>query len=324
MIYQVVLNGQYDLQEVTEDIRVSDSLGDISLHLSFQFVVSSDFPNLEEGHTIDVIGVPYGETSTKTLYSGVVWATDETDNGSYKTLAVDVYERTIYLKKSEEEYIFLSGQTAADRIRRYASDWNIPLGNIPNTITKLEKAVYRAQPISSMIQKDLNETATKGGKLYIPRISLNRLDLYEIGSNMDIWLLEDVETKTKSRTLENAVTKVKVLGKEVEGKSSPVIATVSKDTNKYGTLQKIIQDEKITKKSDAETAANKLLFGVEESSTVSAPGINTLRAGDRVKIDGKELIITSLNQPLAEGATMSLQLGSIDYVRRKYFGETVG
>lgn len=87
------------------------------------------------------------------------------------------------------------------------------------------------------------------------------LELYELGTNKDVYVLERVTDTTQSRTLEGAATRVKVLataasesGNEVPSK---VMALEEKDIAKYGTLQVIVQDDEVKSGSAARELAQK-------------------------------------------------------------------
>ncbi|RDY70326.1 phage portal protein [Halobacillus trueperi] len=322
MTYEVVLDGQYDVTDTTADLTMEESIEEVSVRITANFLKVEGFPDLLGGEDVRISG-PFFQSSVKSLlFKGVAWEVEDQKRGG-KQVSLTAYDRTIYMAKSEDEYLFSSGGKASSRIKKYASDWGIPLGEIADTSVSLAKAVYRAQPIYRMIQQDLAETSDKGGELFIPRIDNDKLHLVEIGSNSEVWLLESTEEVTRSHSLENAVTKVKVLGKEEENKRTSVLATVTKDTGKYGTIQKVLQDSKVKTKSDAEKAGRKMLSGPEETVTVRTFDINVIRAGDQVRLDDRDLFVISVKRTLAPGGMMTLSLGDKDMIRRKYYGESI-
>lgn len=321
MSYEFIVDRKYDISDLNESIEMEESLDEVSMRVTGTFLKTSDFPNLKGGEDFAIFGKPYGTTRIKQLFSGVVWDINDNKRGSSK-ITLSVYDRSIYMAKSEDEYLFSKGKTATQRIKQYASDWGIATGKFDNTYIGLSKAVYRAQPIQRMIENDLIETSDKGGGLFIPRMNLNKLELVHIGNNREVWILEPTEEIGRNRSLENMVTRVKVLGKEEENKRSPVLATVSKDTNKYGTIQKVLQDDKVKNKADAEKAGRKMLTGPEETRTVRMLDINTIRAGDAVKLEGKELFVISVKRNLGPSGMMTLELGSLDLIRRRFYGRS--
>lgn len=322
MPYELIVDRKYDVRELNELLVMEESIEEVSARVTATFVKTSDFPKLEGGEDFTIFGKAHGTNKIVQLFSGVVWDIFENKRGANK-ITLTCYDRSIYMAKSEDEYLFPGNETATQRIKQYASDWGIPLGTIADTGFKLAKAVYRAQPIQRMINNDLIETADKGGSLFITRMNVNKLELVQIGSNKEVWILEPTESISYNRTLDNAVTQVKVLGKETEDKRSPILATVSKDTSKYGTIQKVLQNEKVKTKADAEKAGGKLLAGPDETYTVTMPDINTIRAGDAVKLQNKELFVISLRRRMGPAGMITMELGSLDLIRRRFYDRSV-
>jgi len=200
--------------------------------------------------------------------------------------------------------------------------------------------------------------------MYRPRMTSAGLELYRIGSNKTIWELDILESQSHKRTLEGAVTQVKVLGqkpkkekkqrkkkKKKKGKDKdkdkdvktlaattpskpsnepkkepdmplPILAVVKGQTDKYGTLQQVIQDSSIETAAQATTAAKKLLTGVQETFSVTGPDINLIRAGDKVKLGDRYLIVTAITHDLGYPGSMDLDLAPEDKVRRDYFARS--
>ncbi|TMV48112.1 phage portal protein [Paenibacillus mesophilus] len=323
--YEVVLDNRYMLGDLIESMTLEESLDEIAYRATVNMMMPADFPGIRPGQEIRVSGIPYrGSDMVYLLNPGVVWECQNSYRGADR-LEVTLYDRTIYLAKSDDEYLFPAGQTASQRLEKYAADWNIPLGQIPDTVYTLSKKVYRSQSIYSMIVSDLKETARKGGWMYRPRMTPNGLELFPIGGNETVWALEpggNLESITQRRTLEGAVTKVKVLGKEDNPESATeILAVETKETELYGTLQKVVMDSDITTVSEAVTAAKSFLAGIQETLSVSAIDVNTIRAGDKVELvgSGMELIVTSVKHELGRPGKMNLELASLDYVKRRCF-----
>lgn len=319
MSYEVVLDNRYFLSELVQEISLEESLEEISYRASIRLVVTPDLPGIIPGQEIRISGIPYGGTGmTYLLHPGIVWECSSS-NSSTKYLSLTVYDRTIYLAKSEDERLMPSGQTASDRLKLYAKEWGIPVGNLPDTRISLARNIKRTQTIYSMIQEDLKETADKGGELFRPRMTTSGLELIKLGDNKTKWDLEVIEDVTQSRTLEGAVTQVKVLGAQAsDEKLAPVLAVVKKDVEKFGTLQKVIQDSKIETIDQAQKAAQKTLIGIQETFSVTAPDINLIRAGDEVRLNGTTLWVTRVTHRLGTPGHMDLELALPGKVRRDY------
>ncbi|MDQ0170258.1 XkdQ/YqbQ family protein [Paenibacillus tundrae] len=327
MTYQVIIDDQYDVTKLVETITLKDSLEQIAYQANIRLAVSasSGLPSISPGMPVRISGVPFGEKAkVPLLHPAVIWEVESSNSGT-KRLSLTVYDRMIYLEKSEDEFLLPKDQTATQRLKTYAKEWKIPCATLPDTKTKLGKAVYRAQTIFSMMFADLKETAKSGGDMYHPRMMSSGLQLYKIGSNTKVHELDRLIDLTQMRTLEGAVTKVKVMaasesgsGKEVPSK---VLAIEQEGVAELGTLQKLVEDDQVKTAAAAKKLAKSRLAGIQETFTVTAPDINTIRAGDAVLLKGLKLIVMSVSRDLAGAGTMTLELATAEMVRRRVYLE---
>ncbi|SEK74082.1 hypothetical protein SAMN04488688_102138 [Paenibacillus sp. cl141a] len=325
MSYKVILQDQYDLSPLVEAINLRDSLEQVAYQGTVNLVVTPDMPPISPGMAIRISGIPYGKKDyVPLLHPAVVWEV-ETSNNGVKRMTLTLYDRTVYLDKSEDEYLFPAKQTATQRFKKYAADWNLKIAVLPDTEKQLGRSVYRAQSIYASMFADLRETAKAGGKLYHPRMISSGLELYELGTNKEVYILEAITDTTQSRTLEGAATKVKVLataasetGQEVPSK---VMAIEEKDIAKYGQLQAIIQDDEVKSPAAARQLARSKLRGIRETISLNAPDINTIRAGDAVMLGSMKLLVISVSRELGNPGSMMLELGSYDDVKRRFYLE---
>jgi hypothetical protein len=61
--------------------------------------------------------------------------------------------------------------------------------------------------------------------------------------------------------------------------------------------------------------------GEETISVKAVKDINTIRAGDKVSLKGQELFVIDVNHDIKNIAKMDLSLGTIPYIRRKFYSE---
>jgi len=349
MSYRVLLAGTHYLEELVDSISLEDSLDEISYRATIKLAITPDLPDITPGQEIRILGIPPGSTTLSTLLAGVVWECEENTNQS-RRLTVTVYDRTIYLAKSDDERLMPAGQTASQRLKAYAQDWSIPISSIQDTKIALARDVKRTQSIYAMIAADLKETVDKGGDMFRPRMTPAGLELYKLGSNA--WDLEVIEETTRRKSLEGAATVVKVLGTEQksspaaddtsgmtleeiarkyagslneDGKittpelPSPVLAIVKGDTAKLGTIQKVLQDSKIKSLDQATKAGRKELAGVQETLSANGIDINTIRAGDVVRLNDTQLYVTRVRHDLGDPGHMELELAAEEKVRRDFY-----
>ncbi|NMI04486.1 phage portal protein [Paenibacillus sp. SZ31] len=328
MTYKVIVDDKYDITKLVETITLKDSLDQIAYQANIRLAVSasSGLPSISPGIAVRISGVPFGEKSlVHLLHPAVIWEVESSNSGT-KRLSLTVYDRMIYLEKSEDEFLLPKNQTATQRLKTYAKEWKIPYATLPETKTKLGKAVYRSQTIFSMMFADLKETAKSGGEMYHPRMTPGGLQLFQVGSNAKVHELDRLIDLTQMRTLEGAVTKVKVMaasestsGKEVPSK---VLAIEQNGVEELGTLQKLVEDDQVKSTTAAKKLAKSHLTGIQETFTISAPDVNTIRAGDAVLLKGLKLIVMSVSRDLSAGpGTMTLELGTAELVKRRYYLE---
>lgn len=337
--YDVVLQGGHFLREAVEKITLEERLDEIAYRATIDMTVPGDqytgMPIIKPGHEMQVIGVPFGSSTISHVFNaGIAWDV-QIVNQQRRHWNVIMYDKTIYMAKSEDEYFFEEGTTASQRIRQIAGDWGLPIHSIPDTGQPLAKALHRAKNLWSIIQEALQETAEKSGRMWRLRMmpgtitttpkykfTPGGLELVELGKNDPVWVLEfesNLEQVTQRQSLDGAVTKVKVLGNASKDARSPVLGVVTGETN-LGTLQKVHTEHKATDAAAAMKVANNMLAGVQETVNVTAIDINTIRAGDHVHVEGwPELLAISVKHDCGSPGHMSLQLADVKYIRRRYY-----
>lgn len=319
-MYTVILRGNMNLKNLKLKISLNETIDSIAYTANIQMVVPKEMSKnltLMEGDSVEII-----KNKTKeTVFKGVIWDKN-TDSGHIKVGSLVCKERTIYIEESEDEYLFKEGTTATQRAQQMCGDWGIPIGDFEDTSIPLAKAPPKINTIYSMMMDDLRETAQKGGSLFKYRMQ-NKLDLIKIGSNSNVYDVSNILIKVnQTGTLNGAVTKVKVLGKKEENIKSPVIGTFSKNTDKLGTFQKLIQDEKISDVSTAKAKAEAMFSKGEGNIQVTAIDIPEIRAGDKVKLNGMTLYATSVTHDLGEPGQMTLGLETLEQIRGKYYANS--
>ncbi|ASN68295.1 putative XkdQ-related protein [uncultured Caudovirales phage] len=314
---EVILKSNYKIQNLVEEITLAEALDGIAYTASIKLMQTEELKKIgiNKGDSIKIIDISAESNKNTVIFNGVIW--DKSYSRKTKEVNITCKERTVYLEESEDEYLFGEG-TATQRINQYCKDWNIPTLSLLDTKIKLAKTGCRKETILSMMLKDLKETAQKGGNLYKLRM-LDKLNLIQLGSNKVVWKLENIAEDVQEHTsLEGAVTQVKVLGKNDDESKSPVIGVYKKDNSKYGTLQKVIQDEKVTSANEAKKRAESLFNIGEDTIRVNcAKDINTIRAADKVDLNGANYYVIDITHNL--NREMNINLGSMEYIRRKFY-----
>ncbi|KEI92614.1 XkdQ/YqbQ family protein [Clostridium botulinum] len=314
----IILRNKYKIDNLIEGIQLSESIDGIAYTANINLVETEELKRLgiAKGHSIEIYDIDFETKKNKQVFKGVIWDIDKSRKS--KKITLTCKERTIYIEESEDEYLFGEG-TATQRIIKYCRDWGIPTASLVNTRAKLAKAVYRSDTILGMMIKDLKETAQKGGNLYKLRM-LDKLNIIQLGSNKTVWRLETIaEDINFKSSLEGMITQVKILGKQEENKKTPVTGVYKKDTSKYGTIQKLVQDEKIKSSAEGRKRADALFNTGEETAHISGIGINSIRAGDKVSVNGQILYVIDVTHNLGSTGRMDLTLSNLNYIRRKFY-----
>ena len=330
----LVLKNKYKIQLLSESVTLKDALDAIAYTLDISLIETEELKSIgiAKGDSIELYDYEFESGSYAQIFSGVIW--DMSKNKKSKKISITGKERTVYIEESEDECLWTEGQTLSQRGKIIANDWGIPIGSFPDTGIGLAKD-KRRESLYSMMKKDLKETAQKGGGIYRLRMDV-KLDLVELGSNTNIYKLDNIiEELDEKDSLDGAVTQVKVLGKktstdndssssssEKELALSPVIGVFKKDTETYGTIQKIVEDDKVDDYAKAQTKANSLFSNGETSKSINCcKDINTLHAGNTVSVYGEIFCITELTHTLGSAGKMSLTVMKMEDVRRKFYSE---
>jgi hypothetical protein len=97
------------------------------------------------------------------------------------------------------------------------------------------------------------------------------------------------------------------------------LAIVKGSVSQYGTIQRILRDEKITTTSAAKIEAQRTLrdpMRVYEFSTID---VNTIPAGDKIIPNDSNYIVLSCTHNCGTPGRMSISAANMDYVRLEYF-----
>jgi len=316
----IIFKNKYKIENLNEGISLSEAIDGIAYNATINLIETSELRSLglSKGNSIEIYDTDFETKKMIRIFNGVIWEISKSGK-IIKHLTLICKERTIYLEESEDEYLFPEGQTATQRAKKYCDEWGIPIGDLSNTLILLPKTVYRNNTIYDMMLKDLKETAKKGGNLFKFRMK-DKLDIVELGSNKTIWKLETIAENIRQKSsLEGIITQVKVLGKQEENQKTPVVGIYKKNTEIYGTIQKILQDEKIKNTTEAKNRAETLFNAGEESIGVSGIDINTIRAGDKVSLNGVILYVIDITHTLGTPGKMDLNLSTIEHIRRRFY-----
>lgn len=305
-----------DISELVKSVTLEESIETIAYTAKIELVVPdwmSEERGLEKGMTVEILK----EDGTIVFY-GILWdkATDQVQG---KKGTITVKERTVYMEQSEDQVLFKEGTTATERNRELAEKWTIPLGDWDDTEVALAKGKPEVNTIYRLMMQNIYETYEKGGRMYRMRMTEKGLELKALADNQEIYdITEELTHLQQTDSLEGAVTQVKVIGKKTDDKKSEVLAEHQKEVEKYGTIQKIITDDKVNEESTAEQEAQNTFGTGKGGLSAEVIDIPELRAGHTVYIRGHEYYIAAITHTLGEPGTMKLTLETEAQIAQRY------
>ena len=329
---------QYDVELITENGAVYP-LNDIFKSLSWEeqentlaqqatIVVANT--KVGDNPLIDIIKINciiriFGswDSPRELLFEGTVWDWQYHSTASARLWTITAYDPLIRLQQSKDFKYFSAGLTTQTLIGEICAVWNIPFEYKWEQSIVHEKKVFNGNTVSDMINTALKEVYRQTGVKYVVYFRDGKLQVIGYGNNDTIYKFTDPQAiSTDSKlTINDLVTRVKVIGKSDDDGRSPVEAVVDGDL-RFGVLQEIIRrdgDSTIAAAiAEAETTLRER-GRPSEHIKVRTPDVPFLRRGDAVYMWAGNLqrifFITGISHNAArKEMTMSL-------TRRRWVGE---
>ena len=253
------------------------------------------------------------------VFRGYVWTRVYKSSVNDREISYKCYDQLIYLQESEDSVFFASGKSTKDVCADLCSRWGIKMEYSYESITH-SKLALRGN-LSDIFTSDVLDLAKdRSGKKYVILSDKDTMYIKPWGSNKEIYrFLEssNVVRESSGFTMDGMITKVVIVGKSDDEGREPVEATVSKDTDKYGTLQKIISRDSNTSLADAKKEAQEI---IDENGKpkweyeICAVDIPWIRLGDKVyvaagDIHNRYLIVTAISRTIeAEKSEMIITM----------------
>lgn len=292
--YKVILldnkNVKYNITDFVRDLSWEENDRELSMRISF--TVRNDESSkgfmsvlIKPGYFVYVLAKD-GNGKYKEVARGSVVDWNNIRKSNTHDVKCICYDKLYNLQKSQDNFYFRSGTGTKARIKQVLKKWKVSLGTYQGPRKKHGKKKYQNKCLSDILLDILDDAVKKGGKKCILRMEKNKAAVVPFGSNSDIYAFRrncTVES-TNTKSTENLVTRVKVIGTaNNEGKDS-VSATLNGLT-KYGIRQKIYTRGTDETASQAKKAAQAILNEsgtVEKTLMVHAPDVPYIRKGDLV------------------------------------------
>lgn len=217
-------------------------------------------------------------------------------NRRERELTYTCYDNLIYFQESEEYQYFSAGYSTKSICGAICGDWGVKLKYNYESITH-PKLPLRGT-LSEIFLTDLLEPVKKQtGKKSVMRSIQDVVHIDNVGSNTTIYKLyagkdgNAIETSSE-KTMQGMITKVIILGNEDDDERASVEATVTGDTDTYGTLQKILSVSSGTDLSEVKKEADEMIKEKgkpKETFSIMAVDIPWIRKGDKIQASAGDM-----------------------------------
>ena len=322
-IYTVFLiddSTKYDLSPAVIELNFADQKDQIAKSASFS-VVNTQVKGQWLSSIIKVRNrvIIYADDGTKKdeVFRGFVWTKYYKSALDQKEIQIKAYDNLIYFQESEDSQYFSAGKQTEDVLSTICKSWGVTLSYNYSSITH-DKLVLRGA-LSDIIMTDiLDKVKDRTGNDYVILSIEDVVTINEVGQNDTVYQIlggnNAIFTRSE-QTMDGMITKVVILGKAGKDDRLPVQATVTGNTSKYGTLQKLYDRDENMSLADAKKEANTI---IQDGGTpkltyeVQAHDIPWIRKGDLVYINAgsiqdKNMIVIGIDRSIDnKGKTMTL------------------
>jgi hypothetical protein len=298
-VYLIAGNKKYNLTPVCTDISPSHPKNQIAQSVTLHVVNI----RLNKKETLcQIIAVRQrvmvyandGEKKAE-VFRGWIWTRYHESEVEGSIITLKCYDNLIYMQESEDSLYFSKGSKTNSVMSNICSKWGIKLKYTYSSITH-DKLVLRGT-LSNIITSDiLDLVKKKTGEKYVIKSIQDVMYITPEGTNQTVYKIEKKKNAVRVRyeqTMDEMVTKVVILGKaEKNSKKRPVVATVTGNTSKYGTLQKLEDKDEDTSLAEAKKEAQTIINEKGKPETefeIEASDIPWIMKGDLVYVDAGHL-----------------------------------
>ncbi|NDO18827.1 hypothetical protein FMM68_04055 [Lachnospiraceae bacterium MD329] len=301
---------------VTTELKLSEPKNELAQKVSINLVncISDGYLLSELINTPDRVFIYANDgEQCREVFRGYIWR-KRYENKQKKIIYLTCFDNLKYLQESDSNYYYPSGWKTEDVLRDICSKWGIEL--IYNYESIEHKKLPLSGKISTMFTDLLDRVKKKTGIKYVIRSAEDIIYIDRYGANAkeriyEINRGENAISTASDQTMEGVVTKVLFTGKTKDSGEVPIVDTLEGDTDRWGTIQKVIQDDTEDEKSDKgeedklyENARDEGQYMLDENGkpkeTYEAEAINIpwIRKGELVKIGAGDMnyryIVTSI------------------------------
>lgn len=282
---------QIHLDQNQRGVSLSEPAGEIAVRLQVEML--NQKVNGTWLHELLPLGAPilfyehHGD-SWNQVFDGKIWTHNPKSNPLNKFL-ITAYDGLYNILKSKDDRYYSAGTTGRAMIEDTCREWGIPLGQMDGPGVPLDKRPVRGEYIGDFFLSVLEESRLKGAGRFFLRFQNGKFHCLKPGQNSTVYYFGDEQNVAQvedEQTMDNLVTRVKIIGAENDQARSPVEATVNGKTE-FGVFQELVYKSQYKTYGEAETAAKSILSdrgNPKRRQVIDAPDLPFLRKGDKVYV----------------------------------------
>ena len=287
---------KYQLQEATTDLVVSHAEKELAEKVNLSVVnVKVGTKRLHYLLELKDNVYVYADTGNgyQEVFRGFLWERSLSRSANTNEISLVCYDRLKYFHESKDDVYYKKGKKTEDVISDIAKKWGFTISYKYKSITH-SKLVYRQESIADIITDILNLVKKSTGIDYVIRMEKNVIVIDAVGTNSTVYKIESNSNAIEvshTQSMDSMVTKVKIVKAETDKSGETgkylTVTSVSKNTDKYGTLQDILVKSKDDKLSDIKNEANQILKDYAQPKlTIEVKAIDNphIKKGDKVYI----------------------------------------
>jgi hypothetical protein len=246
----------------------------------------------------------WGQGATEVFRGPIVRRNLDLDN--YGELSLTAYDSLWYYQRSQDQLYISAGTTCKAAITRLLDRWNVPY-EYKGPSTKMAKGrLFRSDTIAEIILTLLDEARQKGDGEYVVKDVQGTLVIEPVAKNSVVWNFTPniINRVTDEQSIEDLVTRVKILSDTGDDQENPVDAVVNGKTE-FGILQEIMYHDVDMSLAEAKRAAQTIINergSPAKTLTFETIDIPPVRKGDKIQFTVGERKIESFVEAVQHNA----------------------
>ena len=317
----------YYFKDITTDMNVSQPKNELAKKVSVS-IINASVSGAKLHNIISLMDKLFVNADTgsgeKEVFRGIVWERSFNNTLDSDEVKIIAYDRLIYFNRSKDNFFAPAGKSTDVVISSIASKWGFSISYRYLNITHA-KLTYHNEDIGDIITDILNKVKSQTGVDYVIYMDGDTIIIDRVGNNQTAYKIgasDNAISTNYKQSMEDVVTKVLIVkaettkngDKEEETGNYLTVASVDKNTEKYGTLQDVIvvsKDEKIAEAKDEANTTLKDNADPKETIDVKAIDIPWVQKGHQIYIESESMqgyyIVKSIEHDCTEG-TMTLEV----------------